>query len=44
MSERMYRAQILLEPGQRRRLEELARREERAAFFLEKWNEHFNPR
>ncbi len=30
MSERMYRAQILLEPDQRRRLEELARREGRS--------------
>ncbi len=27
MTERMYRAQILLDPGQRRRLEEIARRE-----------------
>ncbi len=27
MSERMYRAQILLDPRQRRRLEEIARRE-----------------
>ena len=30
MSERMYRAQILLEPEQRRRLEELAEREGRS--------------
>ena len=30
MSERMYRAQILLEPQQRRKLEEIARREGRS--------------
>ncbi len=30
MSERMYRAQILLDPQQRRKLEELARREGRS--------------
>ena len=30
MNERMYRAQILLKPEQRRRLEELARREGRS--------------
>jgi hypothetical protein len=30
MGERMYRSQILLEPEQRRRLEELARREGRS--------------
>lgn len=30
MSERMYRAQILLDPKQRRKLEELARREGRS--------------
>lgn len=30
MTERMYRAQILLEPEQRRRLEEIARREGRS--------------
>jgi predicted DNA-binding protein len=30
MEERMYRAQILLEPEQRRRLEEIARREGRS--------------
>jgi len=30
MSERMYRAQILLDPRQRRKLEELARREGRS--------------
>jgi hypothetical protein len=30
MTERMYRAQILLDPNQRRRLEEIARREGRS--------------
>lgn len=30
MTERMYRAQILLDPYQRRRLEDLARREKRS--------------